>query len=233
MSDHAPISANALMRGARWAVRFRQRYSRLPYGDILELLECSSDRAGGPAMRLANALWAFDERMMFPNCLALQGREEDAFAHLWHEHRDRAKQRKYRVWQAIGLFAELRMTHFGAAMLPVAPLPPLERKDPLKRAMYQLDHSPSSPTLRKVLECMATTNPAHPAPEAHTLLLETARAACAYADWLRAGDVDAFRQFCLRVETARRLRHRHIDWVENTPVNEAITLLAWRTRQKM
>ncbi|MCA3243924.1 MAG: hypothetical protein INF43_01280 [Alphaproteobacteria bacterium] len=121
---------------ARWIFTYlNQRRHGLEC--INQLVQNSSDKASGPALRLADAAWAAHWRERFATP-ALITEEENRFQHLLANHRDATKAADYRVWEAIGQYVALRTTLFGSPLLVGQPLPPLEADSPLRRHQRML-----------------------------------------------------------------------------------------------
>lgn len=229
MNEHVAISAPVLMKGARWLVEFRQQHSRQNYADILFHLRKSQERAGGPALRLAQAVWNYDYRVLFPKDMPLRVVEENSFAHLMQQHRSIAKSHRYHVWDAIEVFAAQRKATFGEAILPVVEEPPLGEENPLQHAFYRLMQDASrlrGSSISRVVHLLATTNPS--APVIAEILVKAIQAAASYARWrhdtTRIMLFDDFREQTREVLSERLRQQAFLNNVA-PPLVEAIGLL--------
>lgn len=116
---------------ARWIMAYLNQ-RRTDLAQIAKLVQDSSQRASGPALRLADAAWAAHWRERF-GTPALTAEEENRFQHLLANHIDATKAADYRVWQAIGAYVGVRITLFGPPLLVGQALPPIEHDSPLRR----------------------------------------------------------------------------------------------------
>lgn len=229
MNHHTPVPAPILMKGARWLVEFRQRHSSQNYADILFHLRKSQNRAGGPALRLAQAVWNYDYRVLFPNDGPLKVAEENSFAHLMLRHRSMAKSRNYHVWKAIEMFAAQRKARFGEALLAVVTEPPLAERNPVQHAFYHLVKAMHGMPGRKpnhLVHLLATTNPS--APAIAEILVKAIQATTTYALWQHNTlDIELFTTFQEQVNELLHQRYKQRAFLGNVapPLVEAISRL--------
>lgn len=218
------------MHIARWMVGYVNRFAGGRYDEILTLLHRSQTRAGGPALRLAQALWAFHYRNMYPDDKRWEVEEENTFAHLMHHHMEKAKSH-YRVFRAMEIFATMRLHVYRDLLLKTIELDPADTPNPLRRALRRFDETVLGAhkrvrqhhMLKRVMQALGRANPAD-----DEIMLAAINAAHALAVWrIDTTRGEAFADFQQAANTALGLRYRNLAYLahKNPQLEEAILLL--------
>lgn len=149
------------MEQARFMTLFWSYRSAHDYHAITSRIFNSQDIAGGPALRLANAIWDFEYALKFPRSKVFRLREEASFSRLVEEHRNTPAARRYHVWNAMEMFIPMREQALGTAPLSVLQkedLCLLERQD-LVRAFWLLHEVQDKEYVAQVIKLLLTIDP--------------------------------------------------------------------------
>lgn len=223
------VSHPQYMLVARWMVNYCNRNASGRYDTIATHLRRSQVKAGGPALRLAQAVWDFHYRTLYPEDPKRIVEEQNSFAHLRDHHMVNLK-KQYHVWQAMHDFAKLREYHYEDSVLNLIAQPPLETPHPLRAAMRHLDEKAHRsqrvshhPLFRQVLQAISLSNPTD-----ESFLLHTVETAELFADWrLDTTSSQAFEDFQKATNLVLNIRHRNRAYLEhnNPQLDLAIGLL--------
>ena len=189
--------------------------------------------AGGPAIRLAQALWDLDYRMLFPNDKTLIAAEENSGGHFYHFYAGLAED-PYYISQAARAFRNLRLSVLSAfPTMPKTIQPDADATiTPLCKALLEMDATvynagvPSkiqrNPHLRKIIRAVSN---AYPLPE--ELPLAVIRAVPDLVWYLRAPTEGNFHTMRKHYEELKALQYKHTHQLHiwDTELNEAINLL--------
>ncbi len=235
------------LKVAIWTIQFRNRF---PAGELKagrydslnrHLLRAqkyaTGERSvpGGPALRLAKAAQALDYRLLFPNDLQLQLREERSTSHLYYYHRDVKKSRTSPVWKAMEEFFRIRTAVLGGIPVPADKKEDIFAPNPFTKALRRLDTLVNANrrlrqrlVFKQLMLPVATTHPSH-----RTLLVPVLEAAHAYASWLlKPEDHVNIRNLRLGYETLLKAQNANIAHLNaNEPaLNKAINALLYDIR---
>ena len=217
--QRAVPSAAHLINEARWMVQFRQHHTPKPaYDEIIFHLNKSGAQMGGPAFRLALAVWNYDYRVLFPRNKHIVTEEENTFAYLCANHRSLKKSRVYgKVWSGMEAFVELRQHTFGSPILAVTTEPKLEISQfPLQNTLHRLDaaaHTVRNAQLNAIVHNLALANPAS---DIRPTIMEAAECAMAYAAWRhQTTSLALFDAFRNQTNALLKEYYKQRQWLDN------------------
>ncbi len=218
------------MNIARWMVNYINRFASGNYDEIATLLHRSQSRAGGPALRLAQALWNFHYRVMYPQDHKWEIEEENTFAHLANRHMKESKSH-YRVFRAMEIFKDMRLRTFPDFLLPTIEQEPVSTPHPLRRALRHFDETVLGAEKRvrqqhQLKAVMVELGNANPSDEA--IFMATIAAAHAFAYWrIDTTSSEHFAAFQKATNHALELRHRNATYLghHNPRLGSAIGIL--------
>lgn len=158
-------------------------YNQPVLREVHKELRLSQTRAGGPAARLALAVWNAHYRYRFPKNKHFAAVEENSYNHMMGRHRSTSKAHRYHVWKAIELYSPRREAMFGQASLFTPEEPQLGTEiSPLRHALYKLHMRATKSSrlyLREMLEALMMMDPTH----WETEIINVSKAAIAFANW--------------------------------------------------
>lgn len=194
--------------------------------------------AGGPAMRLAQALWDLDYRMRYPTDAYLREAEENSSAHFYHYYADLADGPFY-ISQAAQAFRKIRVTLVGDFPKMPENVQPEADATPSKLCLALIDmdnavYKPSVPlsvqkhsVLKQVMQAVST---AYPQPD--ELLIRITQAIPDFVWSLKEPTGYNFHMAREHHDPLKALQYKHSVQLQsqNTELNKAINALCWAIR---
>lgn len=226
---HEAHTAKTLMIAARntvaMCIHAAPSYHLPALHAVLTELQLSQLRAGGPAARLAEAIWNAQHRYRHPRDKHLIALEENSYNHLISGHRSRAKAHQYHVWKAIEAYCPLRERAFGQGSFLTPSPPPLgEAVNPVRNALYKLNgwylHT-RKPHLQQMVAKLMLPNPTKWEQE----IVAVAIAATAFETWKAKTHESGLYNAFMEANNAAWVHFHKQPFLWNEPLGEAFTLL--------
>ncbi|RYG61664.1 MAG: hypothetical protein EON60_02635 [Alphaproteobacteria bacterium] len=189
--------------------------------------------AGGPAMRLAQALWDLDYRTLFPTDKTLIEAEENSSAHFYHYYADMAG-RPFHISKAAQAFRNLRVNLVGDFPKMPENVQPHADATPSKLclALLEMDRAVFNPVVpvsvqknRTLTQVLGAVSSAHPQPD--ELLIRITQAIPDFVWFLREPTGYNFHKAREHHDPLKALQYKHRIQLQSqdTALNKAISAL--------